>query len=197
VIFIFFTFFKTQKNWIIHMLPKFKYHPDPIATGSIKESDAECLCCKKRKGFIYSGPVYAEAELDEGLCPWCIADGSAHKTFLAQFVDQSSVGGNGEWDDVSEEVAFEVACKTPGFSGWQEERWWTHCADAAQFVGKVGKVELLKMGTQAISAIQDSTGLADEEWEGFLSVLDKNEGPTAYLFKCRHCGLYGGYQDSH
>ena len=26
-------------------LPAFKYHPDPVATGSVLRSEAECCCC--------------------------------------------------------------------------------------------------------------------------------------------------------
>ncbi|MDK9806970.1 CbrC family protein, partial [Vibrio sp. D406a] len=31
-------------------LPKFKYHPDPIATGVFEKSDDICECCSKAKG---------------------------------------------------------------------------------------------------------------------------------------------------
>src|SRR5262245_60801263 len=73
-------------------LPVFRYHPDPVRTGSIQPSDNECVCCRKRRGHIYMGPVFAEPELDESLCPWCISDGSAHETFDAEFTDASMVG---------------------------------------------------------------------------------------------------------
>jgi hypothetical protein len=33
-------------------LPVFRYHRDPIASGSIEASGAQCLCCNKRRGFI-------------------------------------------------------------------------------------------------------------------------------------------------
>jgi hypothetical protein len=62
--------------------------------------------------------VYAEAELDDQLCPWCIADGSAAAKFDAQFTDVL-------WavpDEVSAEVTEEVLRRTPGLSGWQQER---------------------------------------------------------------------------
>jgi uncharacterized protein len=39
-------------------LPVFRYHPDPIASGSIVASGAQCACCGARRGFIYTGPVY-------------------------------------------------------------------------------------------------------------------------------------------
>ncbi|MBX2999965.1 MAG: CbrC family protein [Caldilineaceae bacterium] len=34
-------------------LPTFKYHPDPIATGSVIKSDTVCSCCSKPHGFFY------------------------------------------------------------------------------------------------------------------------------------------------
>lgn len=177
-------------------LPKFKYHPDPIATGSVIESDAECMCCGQSRGFIYTGPVYAEEELDEALCPWCIADGSAHEKFDASFTDEEGVGDYGSWEAVPEEIVEQVTYRTPGFSGWQQERWWTHCGDAAAFIGRAGREELEKYGQEAIQFIQDSTGLPNgKEWERFFAALDKDGSPTAYLFRCIKCGALGGYQD--
>ena len=61
-------------------LPVFLYHPDPIATGSIQPSATPCKVCGQARGYIYTGPVYTEIRnrLDDAICPWCIADGSAH-----------------------------------------------------------------------------------------------------------------------
>jgi len=38
-------------------LPTFRYHPDPLASGSIAASDAACACCNQHRGFIYTGPT--------------------------------------------------------------------------------------------------------------------------------------------
>lgn len=177
-------------------LPKFKYHPDPIATGSIVESDAKCCCCGKARGYIYVGPVYAIEEYDECICPWCIADGSAHEKLDACFTDEEFIGG-GIWEDVSGEVVEEVAYRTPGFSGWQQEKWWTHCGDAGQFLGRAGCKELEALGPEAIAVVQGSTGLGDgPEWDRFFVALDRDGSPTAYIFRCIECGKLGGYQDS-
>src|SRR5690242_14338438 len=177
-------------------LPKFKYHPEPMRTGSVEKSAAKCVCCGQARGFIYTGPVYSVEEYDQCICPWCIADGSAHEKLEASFTDDAGIGGGGMWDEVSEAVTEEVAFRTPGFSGWQQEQWWTHCGDAAQFIGRAGKKELKALGPQAIAAIQDSAGLSDgPEWEGFFAALDKEGSPTAYMFRCRKCGQLGGYQD--
>jgi uncharacterized protein CbrC (UPF0167 family) len=176
-------------------LPIFKYHPDPLATGHVIESDTECVCCGKVRGYIYTGPFYATEEYDESICPWCIADGSAHDRLNVSFTDEMGIGG-GEWDEVSTKVVEEVAFRTPGFYGWQQERWWTHCGDAAQFIGRAGHKELLALGPQAIAAIQNSTGLPDgSEWNEFFSALSKDGSPTAYIFRCVKCGALGGYED--
>ncbi|MEX0716026.1 MAG: CbrC family protein [Planctomycetaceae bacterium] len=177
-------------------LPIFKYHPDPVATGHVVESDTECACCGEVRGFIYDGPVYAIEEYDRCICPWCIADGSAHDKLDASFTDEVGIGGGGRWEEVSEEIIQEVAYRTPGFCGWQQEQWWTHCGDAAQFIGRAGRTELNDLGPQAIAAVQTSAGLSDgPEWDEFFAALDKDGSPTAYMFRCTKCGRLGAYQD--
>ncbi|MCU9953286.1 CbrC family protein [Burkholderia pyrrocinia] len=32
-------------------LPAFRYHPDPLATGSVIRSDARCMCCGDARGY--------------------------------------------------------------------------------------------------------------------------------------------------
>jgi uncharacterized protein CbrC (UPF0167 family) len=178
------------------LLPTFKYHPDPVATGSIVESDGECICCEQARGFIYAGPVYATESNDDCICPWCIADGSAHEKLEATFTDEELIGGGGLWDAVPPDVCEEVAFRTPGFVGWQQEMWWTHCGDAGQFIGRAGYRELAAHGAEAVEAIRQSTGLRPSaEWDRFFQALDKDGSPTAYLFRCLHCGQLGGYQD--
>ena len=178
-------------------LPFFRYHPDPLASGSIEESDTECVCCGRVRGYIYVGPVYAEEEYEASICPWCIAEGRAAERLDASFTDEAEIGGYGEWDEVAESVIEEVARRTPGFSGWQQERWWTHCGDAAQFLGAAGKAELLAYGEQAVAAIRESAEIEDDaQWEAFFAALDQHGSPCAYVFRCSKCGALGGYQDS-
>lgn len=176
-------------------LPNFSYHPDPIATGSILASDSCCVCCGQARGYIYVGPVYATDEYQDSLCPWCIADGSANTKLGASFTDESGIGGYGDWDRVPTEVLEQVAYRTPGFSGWQQEQWWTHCGDAGAFLGRKGCEQLENLGRDAVEAIQQNSGLGGIEWERFYRALDKDGSPTAYLFRCRHCGILGGYHD--
>ena len=177
-------------------LPTFRYHPDPLATGSIAESTAVCRSCHRATGYVYTGPVYAEEELAESLCPWCIADGSAASRFDAEFTDPQGIGDNGRWDAVPTAVVEEVVARTPGFSGWQQERWWTHCGDAAQYLGRAGRAELLARWPTAVDVLRDEAGLKESEWDDYLANLDAEGSPTAYVFKCRHCARLGGYSDS-
>ncbi len=180
-------------------LPEFVYHPDPIGSGVIEVSDKICVCCQQARGYIYTGPVYSTTDLHELLCPWCIADGSAHEKFGASFTDDVGIGGYREWEPVSQEIVEIVAYRTPGFCGWQQERWWTHCADAAIFVGVIGYAELQHFGepamTEIATAISKETALTGDALEKYLKALSKDGSPTAYLFKCRHCSKYGAYSD--
>jgi uncharacterized protein CbrC (UPF0167 family) len=178
-------------------LPRFRYHPNPVATGSLVRSDALCISCEKPRGWIYAGPIYCEAELDERICPWCIADGAAHLRFGVEFVDPAAVGGYGDWVSPPKEVVEEICFRTPSFNGWQQERWFTHCQDAASFQGFAGKEELESLDRAASDAIRIESGYDEEQWDDYFSQLDANDGPTAYLFRCLHCGAWGGYSDCH
>ena len=155
------------------------------------------MVCGQARGYIYTGPVYGEGEYGDRICPWCIADGSAHARLNAEFTDRAGIGGYGDWDGVPDSVIEEVAYRTPGFTGWQQEQWFTHCNDAAAYLGRAGYKELKKLGREAISAIRESEEMEDdEEWQEIYRALDKDGSPCAYLFRCVHCGAYGGYWDS-
>jgi uncharacterized protein CbrC (UPF0167 family) len=133
----------------------------------------------------------------ETICPWCIADGLAHEKFGLEFTDRECIGG-GDWESISREIADEVAFRTPGFSGWQQERWFTHCGDAAEFLGPMGKEQLEQLGPEAVEVVRLESGYEPTEWEYYYNSLNLRTGPaTAYLFRCGHCGKLGGYSDSH
>jgi hypothetical protein len=176
-------------------LPTFVYHPDPVATGSIVSSTKVCECCGRARGYTYEGAIYgADVEV---LCAWCIADGSAHDKLGIELIDRDAIGCYGAWGTVSDEIVDVVANRTPGFSGWQQERWWVCCNDAAAFLGPAGRDELLAFGSHAIEAIRVESGFDGVEWSDYLEELDTDDGPTAYVFRCRHCGRPGGYSDCH
>ena len=177
-------------------LPRFRYHPDPVATGSVEPSDQACVLCGEARGYIYTGPVYGEEEHEDDLCPWCIADGGAHDLLGAAFTDSAGVGGRGSWAAVPQSVIDEIAFRTPGFSGWQQERWFTCCGDGAEFLGPMGAKQLAALGPAAIEAIREETGWErGPQWGNYFRALDREGEPTAYLFRCFTCRRYGGYSD--
>lgn len=178
-------------------LPKFKYHLDPIKSGSIEPSETTCVCCGKQNGYIYTGPVYSTEELEDSICPWCIADGSAHDKFDAEFTDFSGIGGYGDWDDVPNEIKEEISFRTPGFTGWQQEQWWTHCNDGAEFIEVGGKAEVLKYDTSLRDELKNNAHMSESDWNDYFDSMHKDNGPTAYIFRCKHCGKTGGYSDIH
>lgn len=84
---------KVQAALSATLLP-FKYHPKPLETEAFLVADPPviCECCGQPTTVYYSGPVYAEEEVD-CLCPACIADGEAARKFDGEFQDAYSVDG--------------------------------------------------------------------------------------------------------
>lgn len=175
-------------------LPIFRYHPDPIASGSIVASNAECVCCHGCRGFIYTGPAYCEAELEDALCPWCIADGSGHETFDANFADPA-----GFPDAIPPGVVEEITYRTPGFNAWQEPKWLACCGDAAAFLEPAGYAEICTRYPQISGVLMmhivHDLGISGAAAASFLQALDRDHGPTAYVFACRHCDAKPAYID--
>jgi uncharacterized protein CbrC (UPF0167 family) len=177
-------------------LPKFLYHPNPLETGSIKQSDGTCIVCRKSRGFLYSGPTYAPGVVyDDCICPWCIADGLAYNKLGVTFADASFIGGVFDWPRVSPDIVDEVTNRTPGYSTWQGVYWFTHCNDSGAYLGSVGYKELSFLGPEAIHAIKLTSGVPEQDWDNYFHALEKNGAPTAYLFRYIHCVMYGGYSD--
>jgi uncharacterized protein len=166
-------------------LPTFRYHPDPVATGSVKASDAECVCCGRARGAIYTSSVYSTEELDDRICPWCIADGSAAEKFGATFCQ----GTESLYEaGVPEEVIDEVLQRTPGFESWQGEAWQACCGDPCEFHGDAPAEELRAVGAPALAAAFPEWGLNLDDWEDLVRHYRPPNDPALYKFVCRHCG---------
>ncbi len=176
------------------LLPAFKYHPDPLTSGSIKPSKKKCKCCARARGYIYTGPAYCEEELEEALCPWCIADGTAHEKFDATLVDEAIFP-----DDVPSDVVTEIAHRTPGYSAWQSEQWLSCCNDAMAFLEPIGVAELRakypKLEKHVLMYLVSELGLSQHEARTMLESLHRDKGPSAYVFQCLHCGRLKTYVD--
>jgi uncharacterized protein CbrC (UPF0167 family) len=171
-------------------LPHFRYHPDPLGTGSVEESAATCECCGLARGFAYAGPVYGDAVI----CPWCIADGRAARQLGAEFTD---VGADVP-DEVPPPVLEEVSWRTPGFTSFQQDHWLYHCADACAFLGRAGFAQLSEHAgaLESLRADLDGLGWDDDEIDAFLDALDADGSACAYLFRCVHCGTHLAYCDA-
>jgi uncharacterized protein len=169
-------------------LPTFRYHPDPLASGSVVPSDRTCRCCGEARGYVYAGPVYAEDDLDGEICPWCIADGAAHKKFGASFFDIEAID-----EDVSDKAMDEICERTPGYVAWQQGRWPSCCDDATQFITPAGHHDV-ELGARrewlhsVMEHIVHEMGISGGAGQRMLRALNRDKGPTAYLFKCASCG---------
>jgi uncharacterized protein CbrC (UPF0167 family) len=64
--------------------------------------------------------------------------------------------------------------------------------DAAAFLGLAGYAELTPYPDAVVSLCDACRryGWPEERVEGFLRRLDKKGEPTAYLFRCLHCGRH-------
>lgn len=176
-------------------LPKFVYHPDPMKTGSVIKSDATCDCCGWEPGLMYDGPIrFATLRKPIAhLCPWCIADGSAHEKFRVVFCDEIV-----DQKSLPEDVVKTVMERTPGFNAWQIVKWWTHCDDAAEYIGSYGWRGIKELDSPELNEClkEPYHGLDEPSWSRLSSSLHRDRGgASAFVFRCRHCQQLGGYID--
>ncbi len=163
---------------------QFRYHPDPVETGAMIQTEQGklCDCCGKETSLYYASPFYSSRDV-EHLCPACIASGEAAEKFQGEFQDSFSV------DQVSDPAKLdELIHRTPGYCGWQQEYWRAHCDDYCAFLGYVGAEELNARGIMA-------EVLEDPVWEEqdkkiIQEYLCNNGSAQGYLFRCLHCGKH-------
>jgi uncharacterized protein len=173
-------------------LPHFTYHPDPVGNGLVTTSDKICACCGRARGFIYRGPVYATQELNEQLCPWCIADGAAAAKFNATFTDDVPLLEGGDLDAAIVEI---ITKRTPGYIGWQQEAWQTHCSDACAYIGFPTHAELDGVLATAVASLTDGLGIPEKDWQSmrkaYVAGGFQPQGRVGlYKFRCLHCGTH-------
>jgi uncharacterized protein CbrC (UPF0167 family) len=174
-------------------LPEFRYHPDPLLTRSVLVSTAECMACGQSRGYIYDGPAIAAEDYDLSFCPWCIAEGSVSERFGVEFTDVS----HGIPGDVPSKTIQEIMSRTPGFFGWQQERWLYHCGDGAAFLGRAGiaELEIYHDAVQAIRTEGVDSGWGEDQIGAYVNSLRNDKSPSAYLFRCLACDRYLAYSD--
>lgn len=178
--------------------PSFRYHPDPVATGSAVRASDLCDLCERPAGLRYVGGIFGRQA--EVLCLRCIGDGTAaHRLALpdgrpAEFTDV----GWGVPDNVPMSVREELSQRTPGFIGWQEEHWLYHCGDATAFLGLVGwdDVKDLPDAVASLQAELAALGVEPAEADEQLRWMRRDGDITGYLFRCLRCGAYLSYSDA-
>lgn len=165
-------------------LPRFRYHPDPVATGSVVPSDAPCPCCGRVTGMAYVGPVYSTQTVGN-LCPWCVASGDAAVRFDAEFADSHPLARAG----VPPAVVEEVTLRTPGYTSWQRDCWLTCCGDACEFHGAPRTEHLHPLPEATRGAFAEDHG-EDAALRMLEGLEDWKPGGSLelYRFVCRHCG---------
>jgi len=163
-------------------LPTFRYHPDPIATGVIKPSDAVCPCCGMIGGYEYSSSIYSKEEV-ESVCPWCIADGSAAEKFDAMFTDYHPLIKAGIPGDIFEAVVY----RTPGYDSWQQEEWLSCCGDACAFHGDISKQELHSLPDETLSQLWSGEYMQESHCREIIEYYRPQGDPAIYKFVCLHC----------
>jgi uncharacterized protein CbrC (UPF0167 family) len=164
-------------------LPKFKYHPDPLDTGVVKAEATTCPVCSQRRSHVYEGPFYSKATVD-GICPWCIHDGSAAKKYEGEFQDSAAcepVKNPAQLD--------ELLHRTPGYNAWQQEVWLSHCGDFCAYLGYADWNRLEPLADELsddVDQAKEDLSLDDDE---LVEALDGGS-LYSYLFKCLHCGAH-------
>jgi uncharacterized protein len=166
-------------------LPRFHYHPDPLSTRAIEPSDTVCRCCGKNRGYIYVGPIYSVEELQESICPWCIADGSAASQFDASFADSHPLMKAG----LPKPIVDEVHLRTPSYISWQQEEWLTHCNDACEFHGDATAQDVAQASQQTREDWLARYHQDEKGWKWVSEGYQPGGDSALYKFICRHCGM--------
>jgi len=170
-------------------LPPFTYHPNPVATGAVKESSATCGCCGKPRGYAYVGPSYGTANRHATICPWCIADGSAAAKLDVSFAEMDHQLGAG----VPPHVVEEIQLRTPGYESWQGEAWLAHCGDACEFHGDASEMDVRNASDETKNQWIAAYDQDDASWSEVTDGYRPRGDLALYKFICRHCGavLFG------
>lgn len=139
-------------------IPYFKYHLDPLKTGHAKRVDFNCVCCNRPSAYAYHGSRYTSRDQEGPLCFKCIKSGAAAEKF-----DLNFNWFNGEANNIHPTEIEELEKKTPGYSGWQQPIWLTHCNQIAQFQGNFTVDEMLERFDELKFEMKKNFGRMDDE----------------------------------
>jgi len=165
-------------------LPAFRYHPDPVGTGSIVPSERACACCGQSRGYVYKRSPYSRhRDLEGAICPWCIQSGRASEKFEALFADDHYLLVAG----LDSAIVDEVTKRTPGYETWQGESWLAHCNDACAFLGDATKNDLRNFAAEH-AQVALGEAWSQDAIDRLLEYYQPKGSPAFYRFRCLHCG---------
>lgn len=166
-------------------LPKFRFHPDPVLSGAVEPSTNTCGACGQVRGFAYTGPCYVEDDFDAELCPWCIADGSAHRKFGVTFHEVEP------GPDIDEAVVDEIEERTPGLTSFNPVEWPTCCGAPMAYLEPVGHAEIRArhpdLQATLIPQLVAEMGIPRAEAQELFRSLHRDHSPCAHVFRCLTC----------
>lgn len=174
-------------------LPAFRFHPDPVASGSVARSAATCVVCGQARGHVYTSMTYGERDCDGALCPWCIADGRAHARLGVTFHDLALP------DDLDPAIANEIEQRTPGFATFNPFAWLVCCELPMAYLEPAGITEIRarhrELEGQLLAAIVHDLGRSGGSAQQLLAELRRDTAPCAHVFNCQACGVRRAHLD--
>ncbi len=163
--------------------PFFKYYPDPMENGVFVECDPPqtCQCCGKQETLICEGPFLTDEDVSS-ICPECIANGRAAKTFNMDFCEIPTR------NRVSDpEKTEELLHRTPGYYSYNFNEWLSHCDDYCIYEKELVFEDL--KDPKLLKELEE-----DPEWiESGLELDD--DFIQIHMFTCSHCGKHLFYID--
>jgi uncharacterized protein len=167
------------------VLPTFIYHLDPVRNDVIAASHGVCVCCGRARGFLYVGPAFTTSEeVDDNICPWCIADGSAALKYDVEFADSRSLLKAG----ITRAVVDQVTKRTPGYFCRQSDNWQSHCKDACTYHGDATVEDIANATRTSVEAWKAEYNMNEDDWNVFADGYQPKSHAAFYKFVCRHCG---------
>lgn len=162
---------------------RFRYHPFPIADGTLNIGEETCAICRQKKGIYYIDPADRD-DLGVGkkkriLCPHCIQE-KRENLFFNLAGHFRSINGDREvyWG---------------GLPFWNQgldtSFWAIHCNHLAIYLGELEPEDLVPLHDEILSTWNWHVlnPYADMDPAETLGRFDRGE-LKAYLFKCAKCG---------
>ena len=166
-------------------LPHFRFHPDPLQSGCITDADLVCGVCDRARGYIYAGNCYVEEEFEGDVCPWCIADGSAHRRFGMTFHEFTLKPGT----DLA--IVDEIEERTPGLASFHPVEWPWCCGLPMAYLEPAGHEQIVArhatLATTLVPQLATDHGISREQAQALFDSLQRDESPCAHVFRCLTC----------